>query len=120
MASPPPGLEDSKGGTEDDAVAPCPCHEFASSSLEQIRQALLDNEERRVTVLVEWLCGSSTISNASLGNEQPRLSCSSTSTCRKRIKASFMILNGIRDACRPYLEVQQQQSAAETNGGTTT
>ena len=75
----------------------CPCDRF--DSIESIREAL-DSAES-IQHLRAWLSGSAH-QFASTGECRTRLSCGST--CRKRVKVSFTILNGIRDACRPYLE----------------
>lgn len=83
----------------------CPCDHF--SSILDLRHALESAES--VERLLQWLSGSLNIQAL---KEKKRLSCGSH--CRRRVKASFALLNGIRDACRPYLEAAKNESIAST------
>jgi hypothetical protein len=77
-----------------DTVVQCPCHEF--KSIQTIRVAL-DSEER-TKALVAWLADTRSGRRLSCQTQQAELSCT------RRVRASFSILNGIRDAVRPFLE----------------
>jgi hypothetical protein len=81
----------------------CPCNEFGN--VESIRKAL-DSDER-TKALVAWL--------AAENSEGKQLSCQSLANiaCTRRVGASFLILNEIRNAVRPFLETVKPEKQAE-------
>lgn len=82
----------------------CPCQEIGS--IQSIQSALASRE--RTNTVVTWLSNS----NA----QDFQLSCQSQSNleCSHRVSASFSILNGIRDAVRPFLEAVKPPSETPT------
>lgn len=89
------------------SVTTCPCQEFGT--VQAIRSAL-DSEERTLA-LVTWLSDHTKTDHGRRVSCQPRENL----RCVRRVSVSFSILNGIRDACRPFLEpVATKQGAAET------
>lgn len=86
----------------DIAHVKCPCNEFGN--VESIREALDSGE--RTKVLVAWLAENS---------EGKQLSCQSLANiaCTRRVGASFLILNEIRNAVRPFLETVKPEKQAE-------
>ena len=84
----------------------CPCNRF--DTIESIREALDSDDSIHIHQLQAWLSGrfhqraASSTCSSSTGEGRKRLECGST--CRNRVKISFAVLNGIRDACRPFLE----------------
>ena len=77
------------------SVIECPCNEFGT--VQAIRSVL--NSDERTQALVTWL-------STDAADATQRLSCQTGPNlrCARRVSASFSILNGIRDACRPFLE----------------
>jgi hypothetical protein len=102
----------------DEIIVSCPCHEF--ETLSAVRSALDSGEKTRT--LIAWLssCSSDQLLRGDKPQPLPRLSCQppgrTNIKCPNRYAVSFLILNGIRDACRSYLEeessISQQQSIA--------
>ena len=83
-------------------LVPCPCQEIGSA---QSIRAALDSDER-TNALVKWLSDA----------EGRRLSCQPQQPdlgCTRRVGASFSILNGVRDAVRPFLETTTVKSSVE-------
>lgn len=80
-------------------VLECPCENFTAIS--KILDYLLDTQDG-VSKLLDWLDGKSD-QQALLENKI--LSCGKRSRCRFRYGTSVAILNAIRDACRPHLEI---------------
>lgn len=83
----------------DGNVIGCPCSEF--SSVESIHATLENDDDSTVRMhrLLEWISGEL---NQQAFRERRSLTCGSH--CIKRAQTSFVILNAIRDAVRPYLE----------------
>lgn len=79
----------------------CPCDHFRS--LNDILSAL--NSEENTRVLTSWLKAGL---KSRSGEGSSRLRCQKSdcpnNRCAQLVPVSFIILNGIRDACRPYLE----------------
>ncbi len=78
----------------------CPCENF--TSLSKLVETL--DSQQAMQSLIDWLDGRT--DDLAL-EQQQQLSCGKRSRCRFRYGTSFAILNAIRDACRPYLEVEE-------------
>jgi hypothetical protein len=70
---------------------PCPCRNF--SSIQHIR--LMLESKALVEEFVNWISDASSVQ------------CGSLMYCSRRGHASLLLLNAIRDACRPFLEVKE-------------
>ena len=86
-----------KNHRDDDDVLVCPCQEF--SSLPKLLECM-DSKERWER-LIEWIDGATDRAACEQGK---RLSCGKRSKCRFRFGLSFLILNAIRDAAKPFFE----------------
>jgi len=82
------------------------CHQFQSDN--SITSSV--ESDIQTDILVDWL--SNGASNSNEVNEKK----TATKSCPNRLHASIVILNTIRDACRPYLEssTSPQQAASAT------
>ena len=86
----------------------CPCQSFQSD--DAVTSAV--NSDARAQALIEWLSGSwqdDTTNGASCSSAAEDTSSSvgqrcAVTGCANRLQASIIVLNAIRDACRPYLE----------------
>ena len=87
----------------------CCCVEF-SSSLKSIHLALQDKD--KTTRLIQWLSTDPCRESVSDGRF-----CGAKNCFDKRGKTSLLILNGIRDACRPFLEHQGSSTAHKISQG---
>lgn len=74
----------------------CPCQDFQSD--DAIASAV--NSDERTEALIGWFSGGATPTPADGGRTSPETSA----PCPRRLHASIVILNAIRDACRPHLE----------------
>lgn len=90
----------------DSEIIDCPCQHY--ESIESIVSVLLDNSTHsdRLIGIVDWLSGElhheTPSSRKDSSRRQHQLSCG-FEVCKKRCRVSFLILNSIRDTCRPFL-----------------
>lgn len=89
---------------------PCPCDSFISLSK---FLAILDSEDA-LHSLLNWLNGST---DKQALEENRLLSCGKRSRCRFRYGMSFAIINAIRDACHPFLEIGTVSSPSMVQSG---
>ena len=85
----------------------CKCHQFLSDN--NITSSV--ESDIQTDILVNWL--SNGASNSNEVNEKK----TATKSCPNRLHASIVILNTIRDACRPYLESSTAPQQASTTVG---
>jgi len=85
----------------------CKCHQFQSDN--SITSSI--ESDIQTDILVDWL--SNGASNSNEVNEKK----TATKPCPNRLHASIVILNTIRDACRPYLESSTSPQQASTTVG---
>jgi hypothetical protein len=91
----------------DSFVSECPCKNFIS--IKNIGNAL--ESEEHTTRLIEWLCGEPKGSNHYLACQQPN---QLNLRCTNRVKASFSILDAIREDCREFLANASTNIAVNT------
>lgn len=76
----------------------CPCQTFASA--DAVTSAV--NSDARTQALIEWL--SNSVGPPRRSGQKPSPIVNRNTPCGNRLQASIVVLNAIRDACRPFLE----------------
>jgi len=76
----------------------CPCQTFASA--DAVTSAV--NSEARTQALIKWL--SDSVGPPRRSGQKPSPINNRCIPCGNRLHASIVVLNAIRDACRPFLE----------------